>query len=241
MFNKWHKYSYAAQKQQRSKIFMVFLWLAGICVVYTFITSFLFSIWAVETNSMNPNIKSGDRLLVFSYKMYHLLPESAQNQFKRGQVVLVNKEFDKKNSIIMKICDSAVKFFTAQQVSILQQQDDIFIKRVIGLPGDEISMENSVLRIKPARESFFFTEYELTSETSQLYETIPGKEIPLWDFSLPFSGNMDPVVLAEDEYFVLSDDRNNTNDSRTWGPIDEDSVSAHVLFRFWPFNRFSRF
>jgi signal peptidase I len=238
MFNKWYKYSYAAQKQQRNKILMILLWLVGICVLYAIVTSFFFSVWTVQTNSMNPSLKDGDRLIVFPYKFYHMLPESAQRTFKRGQVVMVDTAFQEEQNILFNVADAVVRFFTAQRISIFNQRDDIFMRRVIGLPGDEISMTDFIIRIKPANESFYFTEYELTAESSSLYETIPPKVLALWDSSLPFSGNMDSVVLAEHEYFVLSDDRSNTNDSRTWGPVDEDSISGRVLFRFWPFNQF---
>jgi signal peptidase I len=59
----------------------------------------------------------------------------------------------------------------------------------------------------------------------------------LWDESLPFSGNMDRIVLGENECFVLSDDRSNTNDSRTWGPVSLDIIVGKALFRYWPLNR----
>ncbi len=238
MFNKWQKYSYAAQKQQRNQIVMIFFWIVGICVLYTIITAFFFSVWTIETDSMNPYLNNGDRLIVIPYTFYHILPESAQKPFTRGRVVMVDTSFGEEHNIFLKIVDAVVRFFTAQQVSIFDKRDDIFVKRIIGLPGDEISMTDFVVRIKPSGESFQFTEFELTSESSRIYETVMPNRPPLWDASLPFSGNMDTMILAEDEYFVLSDDRNNTNDSRTWGPVNADSISGRVLFRFWPFNRF---
>jgi signal peptidase I len=184
---------------------------------------------------MNPSLKGGDRLIVLSYKLYHMLPESTQTHFKRGQVVMIDAASDKQESFFLNAADSVVRFVTAQQVSILNRRDTIFIKRIIALPGDEISMENFIIRIKPANESFYFTEFELSSNSAQIYETILPKVPDLWDASLPFSGNMDPIILAEDEYFVLSDDRSNTNDSRTWGPVDEDAIRGRAVFRFWPF------
>ena len=240
MFNKWHKYSYAAQKQQRGRIFLVLLWVVGIFILYTVITTFFFSMWTIETGSMKPNYMPGDRFMVLSYKFYHMLPESAQTPFKRGQVVVINTAYKSNHNIFFRVGDSVVRFFTAQQISFLDQKKDIYVKRIIGLPGDEISMTNYILKIKPAGESYPFTEFELTSQSSRIYETIPPQVSSLWNESLPFSGNMDPVVLKSDECFVLSDDRSNTNDSRTWGPIDIDSIQGRVIFRYWPFNRMGR-
>jgi signal peptidase I len=238
MFNKWQKYSYAAQRQQRNRILKILLWIAGICVLYTIITTFFFSVWTIQTDSMNPNLESGDRFIVFPYTFYHMLPESAQGTFTRGQVVMVDTAYQETHPVFLQIADTIVRFFTAQQISILNQRDNVYIKRVVGLPGDEVSMSNFVIRIKPAGESFLFTEFELSSESSYIYEIVPSNVSPLWGESLPFSGNMDTLVLADDEYFVLSDDRSNTNDSRTWGAVNEDAVSGRVIFRFWPFNRF---
>jgi signal peptidase I len=62
----------------------------------------------------------------------------------------------------------------------------------------------------------------------------------LWDTSIPFSGNMDRIILGEDECFVVSDDRSNTNDSRTWGPVSADRITGKAVFRYWPFTRIGR-
>jgi signal peptidase I len=122
-------------------------------------------------------------------------------------------------------------------VSLFDQRRHFYIKRIIGLPGDEISMTNFVLRIKPAGQSYFLTEFELTDRPYT--PAIP--QVPaLWDESLPFSGNMDPRVLEKNECFVLSDDRSNTNDSRSWGPVPVHFVAGRLLFRYWPLTRLGR-
>jgi signal peptidase I len=48
------------------------------------------------------------------------------------------------------------------------------------------------------------------------------------------------MVLGEGEYFVLSDDRSNTNDSRTWGAVPIDFIAGKALFRYWPVTRLGR-
>ena len=62
----------------------------------------------------------------------------------------------------------------------------------------------------------------------------------LWDSSLPFSGNLDPVILGSNEVFLLADDRTASNDSRTWGPIPVSNLRGKALFRYWPFTRLGR-
>jgi signal peptidase I len=133
--------------------------------------------------------------------------------------------------------DGIVRFFTAQRFGLDTQNRQVFIKRVIGLPGDEISMTNFVIRVKPRGERYVFTESELWDSPYEVY--IP--QVPaLWDDSLPFSGYMDTIVLGADECFVLSDDRSNTNDSRTWGPVPVKHIAGKSLFRYWPLNRMGK-
>ncbi len=95
-------------------------------------------------------------------------------------------------------------------------------------------MTNYVLRVKPAGSAYTFTEFELSDRP--YYPNIP--QVPaLWDNSLPFSGSMDPIVLGPGECFVVSDDRSNSGDSRTWGPVSAKQIIGRPIFRFWPLSR----
>ena len=48
----------------------------------------------------------------------------------------------------------------------------------------------------------------------------------------------DEIILGEDEYFVLGDNRNGSTDSREIGPIKKEQIKGHAVFRIWPFERF---
>ena len=50
----------------------------------------------------------------------------------------------------------------------------------------------------------------------------------------------EPIVLGEDEYFVLGDNRNNSSDSRTEavGNVKREDIVGRAWIRIWPFNRF---
>jgi signal peptidase I len=113
----------------------------------------------------------------------------------------------------------------------------LFVKRVIGLPGDEITMTNFIVRVKANGAAYSLTEFDVTEQD---YTPEIPQAPALWDSSLPFSGNMDTIVLGDNECFVLSDDRSNTNDSRTWGPVPIKSIAGKALFRYWPFTRLGR-
>jgi signal peptidase I len=235
MFDKWRKYSYAAQKSQRHRVRWILLWIAAFFVVYTILTSLVFSIWVLENETMQPGLRTGDRFIFSSYKIYSILSlTDIEMPFHRGNIVLVDMGQNEKSGFFSTILDGVVRFFSAQRLGVDKSGKDVFIKRVIGLPGDEITMTNFVIRVKPRGDSYSFTEFELWDRPYEV--TIP--QVPaLWDESLPFSGSMEKIVLDDGECFVLSDDRSNTNDSRTWGPVPVKSVAGKALFRYWPFTR----
>jgi signal peptidase I len=232
MFDKWMQYSYAAQKQQRHQYLkFIFIFLILI-LLYNILSAFFISVWALKNDTMQPGFAYGDRLIFTSF---FLPTKENQLPFKRGSIVLVDMGNIKNRKTPLKILDAVVRFFTAQTRSIFPKEDQYYIKRVIALPGDEIYMNNFVFRVKPAGSPYNLTEFELALKP--YHPSIPN--VPaIWDESIPFSGNMDTIVLGPDECFVVSDDRGNTNDSRTWGPISPSLITAKALLRFWPVNKF---
>ena len=88
-----------------------------------------------------------------------------------------------------------------------------FVKRVIGLPGDEVEIVDGKIR----RNGYGLVEPYLRRGGS---------------------GDMAPRVLAEDEYFVLGDNRQQSNDSRNWGPVPEENIVGKVWVVYWPFSAF---
>jgi signal peptidase I len=243
MFSKWRKYSYAAQKQQRNKLYLALVWLAAIFVLYLALNSFFFSFRILENESMRPALQSGERFIVQSYgfsRLFSKNPEGGQKplQISRGSIVVIDPLWETRQSLPVLVADRLTRFFTAQRIGLINPENRTYIKRLVALPGDEISMKDFVLRVRPAGQPYGLTEYEFSSRP---YHILPPQVSPLWDESLPFSGSMDTLVLAENQCFVLSDDRSNTNDSRTWGPVSMNLIAGRVVFRYWPFTRFERF
>jgi signal peptidase I len=237
MFNRGSRYSYADQKVKRHRKRWIILWVFLFFVVYTFFTSLIFSMRVLENDTMLPGLRAGDRFVFSSYRIHSLFAglDSEALPFRRGNIVLVDRSFDKEQNFFFILADSVLRFFTAQRAGLDSGREQAYIKRVIGLPGDEVSMTNFVIRVKPAGNAYSFTESELWDKP---YEPFIPSVPALWDSSLPFSGNMDSIILGEDECFVLSDDRSNTNDSRSWGPVPVRHIAGKLLFRYWPFSRF---
>jgi signal peptidase I len=224
------KFSYADQKRQQYRIRVIVICVLAFFTTYVSFTSLIFSMRVVGSNSMQPSIHARDRFIFSSYMFY--LPE-----LRRGSIVLIDMGEKDTRTVFSKIADGALRFFTFQRASLSKREEYYYLKRVAALPGDEVSMINFVLRVKPKDSPYRKTEFEL----SECYYNLLIPPTPaLWDESLPFSGNMDPIILEDDQCFLLSDDRSNTNDSRTWGAIPIDRVRGRGLFRYWPLTRFGR-
>jgi signal peptidase I len=235
MFDKGRQYSYKTQRRQRNMLLGFLFNFLILYITYNCITAFFLSVWVLDNNTMQPMFNKGDRLVFYSFKLpsRFLWFKSSENTllFQRGSAVLVDMGRERSIKLPLRIIDGVVRFFTGQQVSIFSGEGQYYIKRVVGLPGDEIYMADFVFRVKPAGGLYSLTEFELSEKP--YHPAIP--QIPaLWNESLPFSGTMDKIVLGPDECFVVSDDRGNTNDSRTWGPIPTSYITAKAVLRFWP-------
>jgi len=97
-----------------------------------------------------------------------------------------------------------------------------FIKRIIGLPGETIKIEGGTISIYSGEDIWVLDESEyLLSDLST-------------------AGNID-IILQDDEYYVLGDNRHFSFDSRRFGPLPRDNIIGMVLLRAWPFNSLEKF
>ncbi len=241
MFDKWRKYSYAAQKQQRHRILRALAWVLSIFVIHSFVSAFLIYTVVVDNETMRPGLRPGDRLLVSSFGLGSRFPfyaKTGASAFRRGSVIVViPSRSTERHGFFFGTADGFVRFFTAQRVGLGDENDRPLLKRVAALPGDAVSMTDFILRVRPAGDVYALTEFELAARPYDL--TLPA--LPEgWDASVPLSGSMDQVVLADDECFLVADDRGNTNDSRTWGATKLRAVVGKAVFRYWPPRRIGR-
>lgn len=90
------------------------------------------------------------------------------------------------------------------------------IKRVIGLPGDTVKIADGGVYINGAR--------------------LDEPYLPAGTVTSPLNAEFSELTLAENEYFVMGDNRGVSLDSRRFGPITKDDVIGEVLVRFLPLN-----
>lgn len=159
--------------------------------------------------------------------------------YERGDVVLLNPRFAAKKNFLISQIDRLVRFFTAQQISLFENSglpsSKSHIRRIVGMPGDTIYMRDYVLYIKPAGERHFLTEFEIVKEPYNVTFYVPPAD---WDTEIGVKGSFEEITLGYNEYFVLADNRKSSDDSRLWGAVDKDEITAKVLMCYFPFNSF---
>lgn len=124
--------------------------------------------------------------------------DSMKKNLNDGDILLLYKLSDiKRNDII-----------------VLKEKIDneVIIKRVVGLPGEEVRISNGKVYINNK-------EYEDNYSYGEILDEI------------------DTIKLQDDEYFVLGDNRLVSKDSRSFGAIKKDNIMGKTIFRLFPFNK----
>ena len=92
-----------------------------------------------------------------------------------------------------------------------------FIKRIIGLPGETVALHNGMVTVKMASSTIVLKEPYISAVTND--DLI--------------------VVLKNEQYFVMGDNRPESSDSRIWGPLDKKFITGLAFARLLPFSRLS--
>lgn len=220
--------SYSVRKEFQRKVIFIIFFVLCIFVLINLIISFLFFPVRTCSESMEPDLSENTCILFSPLK----------RSIHRGDIVLCDSLLKDESSIPVKIADCFVRFFTAQQFSIISSRKNMgnnkIIRRIVGVPGDSIYMRDYVVYVKPANEAYFLTEFELVKNPYNVSITAAPA---LWDSSIGVEGSFDEILLGEDEYFVLGDHRNSAVDSRLFGTVSEKQIKAGALFSYFPFNK----
>jgi signal peptidase I len=159
-------------------------------VIAVLIVVFVVQPVRVEGQSMMPRLHDQDRIFVnkFIYPLREWLGD--REPIKRGDIVVLLYPEDPSKS---------------------------YIKRVVGLPGEEVNVENGKLYINGVQinEDYLDPEY-LSQDTTG------------------------PTRVKEHHYFVMGDNRRNSSDSRYWGLVPEKYIYGKAIFRYYPFMPFER-
>ncbi|MCD8378601.1 MAG: signal peptidase I [Candidatus Gastranaerophilales bacterium] len=176
-----------------------------VIVMVIIIRYFICEIRWIPSGSMKPTLIEGDRIVVERVTRFYKKPA-------RGDILVFYPPFVKLNNTIWGILARRTGIFCS---------DVAFIKRVVGLPGDKIEIKKNpddryvvLINDKPLKETYILSDFD----------------------SIPCSKTMycGPMKVPAGKYFMMGDNRGNSEDSRFWGFLPEERIVGRAIFVFWP-------
>ena len=166
----------------------------------------------IPSASMKPTFVEGDRVVIERFSRFFQTPQ-------RGDIMVFYppKEDLKANPIAV---------FT--RLTGILCKDIAYIKRVIGLPNEKVEVKENedgsfdvYINDKLLEEPYIMNRFE--------YPSCKGGLI------------CGPIILGDDEYFMMGDNRGHSADSRYWGVLKRRNFIGRAKILFWPFNHFKYF
>jgi len=234
--------SYTVQKKRREQFLGAILLLFLVYLGYLVLTASFLKTVRYDSKTMQPTLQPGTSVLVSPLPLgqAHLpfLPFGLPGwrSPERGELVLVVPPYHQETAPWTSVADDLVRFFTFNFVSLdaatrASWDGTYTFRRVIGLPGDTVRIDNFTASVKPKGEAYFLSEYELSKKPYSLIdEGLPSG----WRTTFPYGQTLTERVLGPDEYFLLADHRSVGGDSRTWGPVKQSAIQATALLKYWP-------
>lgn len=188
--------------------------LAPVLGLVLLLRSFVVEPFQIPSQSMLPTLKVGDFILVSKSTYGVRLPVL--------RTKLVNVSSPERGDVMV--------FFPPHE-------DRYFIKRVVGLPGDKVQVLNGVLYINGEQMLQTLMPEEASSARSVVMtenlldsQHLIQKRISPTRLSQSYS-----TIVPEGHYFMMGDNRDNSSDSRVWGPVPEDRIvgKAFARWMFW--------
>jgi len=183
-----------------------------VLLVVLILRSFLVEPFQIPSSSMLPTLQVGDFILV--------------NKFAYGiRLPVINTKI--------------VKVGEPQRGDVMvfrypENPKVNYIKRVIGIPGDKIAYKNKTLYINGAKASQTFVSEKWFPHSQLLQETLGDVSHSIFvDVAIPATDV--EVVVPTGKYFMMGDNRDNSNDSRYWGFVPEANIvgKAFAVWLHW--------
>ena len=175
-----------------------------IAVIFVnFARIFVFQAFKIPTGSMEDNLKVGDHIIVNKF-IYGPSSTPLQGLFplrevKRGDIIVFRYP---------------------------RQPDTDFVKRVIGMPGDVVTVRDKKVAINGKQLNEPYTLFE----DSTIYPPQPALPEPYRS-----RDQFGPYVVPPGEYFAMGDNRDRSSDSRYWGTVPRSMIKGRAFMVYWSF------
>ncbi|MBI2607423.1 MAG: signal peptidase I [Candidatus Doudnabacteria bacterium] len=158
----------------------------------------------------------------FLFQPFIVSGSSMEPNFSNGQYLIID--------------EISYRFRQPQRGEVLvirfpEDRKQFFIKRVLGLPGEQVKIENG-------RVIIFNTEHPNGAVVEEVYLSNQGLTFP---HNTSLVGGKNVLTLKEDQYFMLGDNRLASSDSRDWGILKEQDIVGRVFLRALPITTFDLF
>lgn len=175
--------------------------------------SFLFEPFQIPSGSMLPTLKIGDFILVNKFDYGLRLPVLGNTVFEVGE--------PKRGDVMV------FKYPEDSRIN--------FIKRVVGIPGDTVEYLNKVVYVNGEAQTLTpvvpDNSLVIPPLTEEAFEELGDREHRIWR-RMTQGRDFGPIQIPAGQYFVMGDNRDNSNDSRVWGFVD-DSLVVGRAFAVW--------
>lgn len=166
---------------------------------------------------MEPNLNIQDRVLV------EKLGPVFGREVQRGDILVFYPP-----QIETGVADNGL---LGKYIPFVPESPPAFIKRVIGLPGDVISIVHGVGVTVNGKQ------YEVEGATTPEYDLSRLGDIHGYSmkgaFIRPYGASTKEIIVPQDSYFMMGDNRNASADSHVWGFVSRDRIVGRACLVFW--------
>jgi signal peptidase I len=231
----------AARKADEKKIKKLFAgdyeWADTIyfaALLAAFVMFFFVQAFKIPSASMRDTLLEGDHLFVNKFTYGFRMPFTQKrffefNKVERGDIIIFRFPAADKKQIN---CGGP-------------QYGRDYVKRVVAMPGDTVEIKNAEVFVNGAKTPpAEYEKYEEVrrysapeiSDRESYQQAWEARELEHY-LGGALRDNFGPVTVPQGQYFALGDNRDNSCDSRFWGPVPRENIKGRAWFIHWPISR----